>query len=65
MNAPQGAAWREQLMFNAALWELMAKAKGLPAPWTLELFDGAKRPWSALYSRMRSTRITVMPIGFL
>lgn len=44
MNAPQGAAWREQLMFNAALWELMAKAKGLPAPWTLELFDGAMRP---------------------
>ena len=43
MNAPL-TAWREELLFNAALRELMAKAKGMAAPWRLELFDGAMRP---------------------
>ena len=39
MNAPE-TAWYEKALFSAAFEKLMARAKGLPAPWVLDLMDG-------------------------
>ncbi len=43
MNAPE-TAWYERLLFGAAFAKLLARAQGLPAPWTIELIDGELRP---------------------
>ena len=39
MNAPE-TAWYERLLFGAAFAKLLARAQGLPAPWTIDLVDG-------------------------
>ena len=43
MNAPE-TAWYERLLFGAAFAKLLARAQGLPAPWTIDLVDGELRP---------------------
>jgi hypothetical protein len=42
MRAPT-PTWCERILFDAAFRKLMAQAMGLPAPWTLDLFDGEMR----------------------
>jgi hypothetical protein len=43
VNAP-ATCWYERLLFGAAFQKLMARAQGLPAPWTIDLVDGELRP---------------------